>query len=525
MPDMKKISSLVIALFLVTTFTIQAQNVGIGATTFTPNASAGLDVDFTDKGLLIPRVALTASNAVSPVTAAATSLLVYNTATAGAAPNAVSPGYYYWDGSAWVRFLSGSDAWTTKGNAGTAIATNFLGTTDDVAFAIRTNNLERMRITTGTAATGGQVVINKTVPTTDDMFSAYANSTRSNAISGYGNSISGGTGVYGVSSDNAGVFGEATNGVGVYGINNSANYGAVSGYNNNVASGIGGIFAGNGLSSGALVAAGAGVSGKGTTVGVYGEAVSGAGVYAKNNQAYTGFATVTAQNINATGVGGNFVGNNLAGGTTPTTGCGLSGSGTRIGVAGYTSTTTSVSAGGYFQLGSAGTYFSYVALNNAGTNYKIYGTGSVSTVVRDLGNKRVTMFAPEAPEILFQDFGKGELINGKAHIDLDPIFAKNIKVDAKHPLRVFVQLEGDCNGVYITNKTTNSFDVKELQNGNSTVAFTWFVTGNRVDEINAETGVLESKHEGVRFPSGIGAVESTTIDLSKIKVTEQELKK
>ena len=32
--------------------------IGIGPTNFTPNASAGLDINFVDKGLLIPRVDL-----------------------------------------------------------------------------------------------------------------------------------------------------------------------------------------------------------------------------------------------------------------------------------------------------------------------------------------------------------------------------------------------------------------------------------------------------------------------------------
>ena len=73
-------------------YTANAQT-GIGTTT--PNASAKLDVVATDKGFLPPRVALTATNAFSPITgtsSAATGLLVYNTATAGAIPNNVVPG-------------------------------------------------------------------------------------------------------------------------------------------------------------------------------------------------------------------------------------------------------------------------------------------------------------------------------------------------------------------------------------------------------------------------------------------------
>jgi len=49
-----------------------AQNVGIG--TNTPDASAKLDVVDANRGVLIPRVALTNTTVAAPVTAPATSL-------------------------------------------------------------------------------------------------------------------------------------------------------------------------------------------------------------------------------------------------------------------------------------------------------------------------------------------------------------------------------------------------------------------------------------------------------------------
>lgn len=81
-------------------------NVGIG--TIAPNASALLDLTSSNQGFLPPRIALTATNSASPTTSPAAGLLVYNTATAGTAPNNVTPGYYYWNGSAWVSFGSGN---------------------------------------------------------------------------------------------------------------------------------------------------------------------------------------------------------------------------------------------------------------------------------------------------------------------------------------------------------------------------------------------------------------------------------
>ncbi len=97
-------NKLFIFILISLSYCLTAQNVGINATGAAPDASAMLDVAATNKGLLIPRVSLTAINNNSPIGAGiTTSLLVYNTATSGVAPNNVTPGYYYWDGSVWRR--------------------------------------------------------------------------------------------------------------------------------------------------------------------------------------------------------------------------------------------------------------------------------------------------------------------------------------------------------------------------------------------------------------------------------------
>lgn len=45
--------------------------------------------------------------------------------------------------------INGNGLWRTTGNAGTNVANNFIGTTDAQGFAIRTSNLERLRIVAG----------------------------------------------------------------------------------------------------------------------------------------------------------------------------------------------------------------------------------------------------------------------------------------------------------------------------------------------------------------------------------------
>ena len=94
-------------LLICLSFSTLAQT-GIGTTN--PNASAKLEIAATDKGFLPPRIALTASNVFAPITgtsSAAAGLLIYNTATAGTAPNNVVPGYYYWNGTVWTKISNG----------------------------------------------------------------------------------------------------------------------------------------------------------------------------------------------------------------------------------------------------------------------------------------------------------------------------------------------------------------------------------------------------------------------------------
>jgi len=107
---MKKVLFAISILGVTSTF---SQNIGINETGNAPDASAILDVESTDKGVLLPRVALSATNISAPVSSPATSLMVYNTATSGSGATAVTPGFYYWDGTNWIKVISGNTVSTT----------------------------------------------------------------------------------------------------------------------------------------------------------------------------------------------------------------------------------------------------------------------------------------------------------------------------------------------------------------------------------------------------------------------------
>ena len=136
--------------------------VAINANGNLPNNSAMLDIDADNSGLLIPRIALTSLTDATTITTPATSLLVYNNGTGGLTPE----GYYYWDGTQWVPFLTNNPSfnggWSLTGNAGTTPGTNFIGTTDTQDWIIKTDNMERVRV-----LSDGKVGVGISNPTTN----------------------------------------------------------------------------------------------------------------------------------------------------------------------------------------------------------------------------------------------------------------------------------------------------------------------------------------------------------------------
>jgi hypothetical protein len=380
-----------------------------------------------------------------------------------------------------------------------------------------------------------------------DKFEIIANGTFPYAINGY-SAIASGIGVYGeaTGTNGRGVWGttnQAT-GIGVLGVNTTTSPGVVgrSGgvttyYLNTAGSfgstgsgitafatggtGTGVVGAGNGQTP-TLYGNGAGGAFRGTEVGSFSVATNGTGTGVSG--AGNNLAPITFAN----GAGGAFTGTNLGSGSVATNaggtgvygqanvnnGTGVFGVANAAGGYGVYGTTNNASGYGVFgyNAASAGNRFAGafnvanigtwgVGGQSGGTTYKILGPGIASTIVdgtQGKQDKRI-MFCPEMPEIFFMDVGQGQLQNGRAYITLDPIFAKNIVVNSQHPLRVIIQLEDECNGVRVTNKSQNGFEVVELHNGTSNARFTYLVIANRADEYN-DDGTLASKHEGVRFP-------------------------
>ena len=449
-------------------------------------------------------------------------------------------------------------AWLTTGNMGTTPGTNFIGTLDAKDFVVKTGGAaatnERMRV-----AKTGNVTINSTTASAGTVFSVFGTSSVG-AIGAIGNTaIAGfsegnnGVGVYGQDSAGTGIgvegFANSTGSIGTLGSSNATITGtqnacfAVYGYNTSNAGGTNNaVYGVLGDVSGATIAAqsfGFGVGGVTPTIPTgYAAGVAGAadgnsfivptnfnvgGTFTSSGIGMIGNGITTASGVGIVGTG-NDIALAVGGGfLTPTTGAGVVGDGTQYGVVGYATTDkatnpnnplasngANASAGGYFEMDNAGVTQSYAYVgvkDNTNTLRKIIGTGVVNTIVKDTKGNLVALTCPEAPEDLFQDYGSGVLVNGKTHIGIDPNLTKNIIVNEKHPLRVFVQLEGDCNGVFVANKTSSGFDVIELSNGHSNVHFSWSLTANRADEVLPNGDI--SKYSNERFATAPGPLPHT----------------
>lgn len=146
---MKNIKFILFQILTLLSFSDTSAQIGFG--TSTPRGA--LEINSATNGFIPPQVALTTTTASTPVVNPQTAgvpivgTVVYNTATAGAGGTAVTPGYYYWNGSLWLRLITGANSdWALLGNAGTVTGTNFLGTTDAIDLRIKTNSTDRWNI-------------------------------------------------------------------------------------------------------------------------------------------------------------------------------------------------------------------------------------------------------------------------------------------------------------------------------------------------------------------------------------------
>ena len=107
----------------------------------------------------------------------------------------------------------------------------------------------------------------------------------------------------------------------------------------------------------------------------------------------------------------------------------------------------------------------------------LFCTGTLGVAAKGPGNRKIGLYTMQSSEDWIEDFGSGALNGGVATIQLDQRYAKTINGQAGY--HVFLTPAGDCDGLYIANRTATSFEVRELKSGSSSVAFDYRIVAHR----------------------------------------------
>jgi hypothetical protein len=131
-------------------------------------------------------------------------------------------------------------------------------------------------------------------------------------------------------------------------------------------------------------------------------------------------------------------------------------------------------AGPAFQ-GFAGIFNGPVAINGPLT---VFGQYFKSAAVPHPDGSHRRLYCVEAPDSLFEDIGRGQLKNGSADVKLDRDFAALIHTGDYH---VFLTAEGDCGALYVAQRNSAGFSVREHGGSATDVTFSYRIVAKRKD--------------------------------------------
>ncbi|MCX8111692.1 MAG: hypothetical protein N3E49_00620 [Bacteroidia bacterium] len=171
-------------------------------------------------------------------------------------------------------------------------------------------------------------------------------------------------------------------------------------------------------------------------------------------------------------------------GDLPNSGGGAYGVGQQVGVIGtHAGTNQSGRSGGAFAVRDAGNTYNwvYVAGYEGGNQRKIWGAGTVSTTIYDISSKQThTLFAPEAPEVLFWDQGRFVLTAREQWISIDSLLALHLAP----PVSVYLQPWGDIS-VRVIETTVTGFRVQADREPTTPIYVSFLIQARRKGTLNS----------------------------------------
>jgi hypothetical protein len=147
-------------------------------------------------------------------------------------------------------------------------------------------------------------------------------------------------------------------------------------------------------------------------------------------------------------------------------------------------------------------------------NLKCNGTVTAVVPTGD-GLHQVALNTISSPENWFEDAGSGQLLNGKAVVNIESVFGETVNTGVDY--HVFVTPKGDCEGLYVSNETPTGFEVHELRNGHSSIAFDYRILAKRkgFEQIRLADKTNEMNASHPQRPEGPRPVLPTALEIRK----------
>ena len=159
-----------------------------------------------------------------------------------------------------------------------------------------------------------------------------------------------------------------------------------------------------------------------------------------------------------------------------------------------------------------------MSLDNAG-NFIVTGAvtqfGTPQMATRTSQGRRVVMYSAKQSVATVEDVGEGRLIDGEAAVGIDPAFAATM--DSSQHYLVFITPQGDCGGLFVTEKTPSGFVVRE-HGGRSNVDFDYRIVAKPFGSHEARLPVWNVAQRST--PRGVPGLDR--IDMKRLTRTVTE---
>jgi hypothetical protein len=103
--------------------------------------------------------------------------------------------------------------------------------------------------------------------------------------------------------------------------------------------------------------------------------------------------------------------------------------------------------------------------------------GSKSALVETPNHGPRLVYTVESPQVWIEDFGTASLVNGRAIVPIEPVFAETVNLESDY--HVFLTPLGDCQGLYVAAKSPTSFEARELGGGTASIGFDYRIIAKR----------------------------------------------